>query len=62
MSDISEAKERLKAIQDSLEEWVRPSNPTLDTRTAVEFLVALNARGLKIVRRISELLARNLTT
>ena len=54
MSDINEAKERLKAIQDSLEEWVRPSNPAHNTRTAVEFLVALNARGLKIVRALHD--------
>jgi hypothetical protein len=49
VADRLEAEERLKSIKDALESTMRPAKP-LYVPTAVELLVALNQRGLKIVR------------
>lgn len=47
--DRHEAEERLRAIKDAMDATMRPAKP-LYMPLAVELLVALNARGLKIVR------------
>lgn len=49
MRDRQEAEERLQAIRDALHSLLAPTKP-LYQPTAVELLVALNQRGLKIVR------------
>ena len=49
MRDRQEAEERLNAIKEAMDTLLAPMRP-LYTPTAVELLVALNQRGLKIVR------------
>lgn len=47
--DRHEAEERLQALKDALDAVMQPAKP-LYVPTAVELLVALNSRGLKVVR------------
>lgn len=47
--DRIEAEDRLHAIKEALDVTMQPAKP-LYVPTAVELLVALNQRGLKIVR------------
>lgn len=49
MSDRIEAEERLNAIKDALHAVLAPTRPLYEP-TAVELLMALNMRGLKVVR------------
>lgn len=49
MRDRQEAEERLHAIKEAMDTLLAPMRP-LYTPIAVELLVALNQRGLKIVR------------
>jgi len=49
MTDTAEAVDRLNAIKAALDEVMRPTRP-LYVPTAVELMVSLNARGLKIWR------------
>ena len=49
MRDRQESEERLQSIRDALHSLLAPTKP-LYQPTAVELLVALNQRGLKIVR------------
>lgn len=49
MRDRQEAEERLQSIKEAMDTVLAPMRP-LYTPTAVELLVALNQRGLKIVR------------
>jgi hypothetical protein len=53
MRDRQEAEERLHAIKEAMDTLLAPTRP-LYTPTAVELLVALNQRGLKIVRSHGE--------
>lgn len=47
--DRLEAEDRLQAIKEALDVTLQPAKP-LYVPTAVELLIALNQRGLKIVR------------
>lgn len=49
MRDRIEAEERLDAIRDALHAVLAPAKPIYQP-TAVELLMALNMRGLKVVR------------
>jgi len=49
MRDRLEAEERLNAIRDALHSVLSPAKPIYQP-TAVELLMALNMRGLKVVR------------
>lgn len=49
MRDRMEGEERLKDIRDALHAVLSPARP-LYQPTAVELLMALNMRGLKVVR------------
>ncbi len=47
--DQHEAEERLRDLKEAIDAVMQPTKP-LYVPTAVELLVALNARGLKVVR------------
>lgn len=47
--DRHEAEERLRDLKEAIDAVMQPTKP-LYVPTAVELLVALNARGLKVVR------------
>lgn len=49
MRDRLEAEDRLNAIRDALHAVLSPAKPVYQP-TAVELLMALNMRGLKIVK------------
>ncbi len=47
--DRHEAEERLRDLKEAIDAVMQPAKP-LYVPTAVELLMALNARGLKVVR------------
>lgn len=49
MRDRTEAEDRLNAIKDALHAVLAPTRPLYEP-TAVELLMALKMRGLKVVR------------